>query len=157
MSATTSSPSTSHPADERRPLLESRAACVQANVQSDLEAAVPADKLEETQAVVKTASFWTILWYLVIAILGGTLFSGVIKAFVEKCGIQVGIVVHPSLRLPLQVAHVLPAIPQLDLKQVLLCALGSGFSGATGTIFSSQLTETGLFPRSCLQRWRCKS
>ena len=96
MSATTSSPSACYPADERRPLLESRTACVQANVQSDLEAAVPADKVEEIQAVVKTASFWTILWYLVITILGGTLFSGVIKAFVEKCGIQVGIVVHPT-------------------------------------------------------------
>lgn len=109
MSKTASSTGPSNSADERQPLLGSRAENAHIDAQPDPEAAIPVNEREEAEIVAKKVDYWTIFWYLVFAAFAGVLLAGIIKGFVENGDVEVRVVVlsaiyrmvdYPSLTRP---------------------------------------------------------
>ena len=70
----------------------SHIASVHADVQTDPEAAVPADEPEDTEIVAKV-DHWRVIWYLTFAAFGGILLAAIIKGFIENGDIEVRVVV----------------------------------------------------------------
>lgn len=89
MSTPAPSTSPSNPTDERQPLLGSRTGSAHAGVESDPEAAAPADDPRDAEIVAKKVNYWRIIWYLVFAASGGIIVAGIIKGFVENGDIEV--------------------------------------------------------------------
>ena len=61
-----------NPADERQPLLGSRAGNVSVDVQFDPEAAVSADESTKAEIVAERVNYWGAVWYFIFAAFGGS-------------------------------------------------------------------------------------
>ena len=99
MATVASSTGPSNTADERQPLLGSRAGSAHVDVQPDPEAAVSADEPTEAEIVAKKVDYWRIIWYLVFFALGGVILAGIIKGFFENGDVEVRVMMssYPSL------------------------------------------------------------
>ena len=89
MSTPSSSTIPSNQTDERQPLLGSRTGSAHIGVESDPEAAAPANDPNDAEAVAKKVSYWRTIWYLVFAASGGVVLAGIIKGFVENGDVEV--------------------------------------------------------------------
>ena len=102
---------------------------VYADVQPDPEAVVSTDEPAEAEIVSKEVDSWSIIWYLVLAAVGGIILAGIIKGLVENGDVEV--CVMASSHFPLG-RSALTHDPQFDFKKAFKQALGGGLSGAAG-------------------------